>query len=144
MKNGSAYSVKTKYYSKDFFWAVINNCYVTLLNFETYGEHIFPEKFKIILSDEKEHLEEFLIDLSLDRNNENYQQHDLGISFDASLLKIEIVPLPSNNEFAETETERVSYKLNYKFSDEDRSEGRTKPKPPNLYVSDTKCIKSYY
>ena len=127
--------IKTKFGIPNCIYKVIGEQFVTLLHFQKFGEHLSPEKFKIILSHENSILDEYVVELYLDKESGNYMIHNLGISFNPSDTKIEIIPINVNQII--NQDDRVSYSLIAKISDNDEGKKRNKiPKPNLLYIEE--------
>ena len=102
---------------------------VRLKYFETHGEFNAPKKFKVLI-DHNGEVGEYIVDLKLNEQNNNYFPHYLGYVLNCNNAKISVIALP---ESIENLKESISYSISFENIDSDEKE---KYKP--LYIPDNK------
>lgn len=113
MENLKISAVNSRLNNKINFSRFVENKKIQLVSFNTTKDKNFPNQFKLFKL-KNNHLTEKTIDLSINLETKDYENHFLGYIIDCSESEFWIEPIKKNNTSID---ERVAFELNLKIID---------------------------
>lgn len=113
MENMKISAVNSRLNGKIDFSRFVENKKIQLISFNTTKDKDSPNQFKLFKL-KNSSLTEKIIDLSINPETKEYENHFLGHIIDCSEYKFWIEPIKKNNQSI---NERVAFELNYRIID---------------------------
>lgn len=113
MENMKISAVNSRLNGKIDFSRFVENKKIQLISFNTTKDKNSPNQFKLFKL-KNSSLTEKVIDLSINPETKEYENHFLGHIIDCSVYKFWIEPIKKNNQSI---NERVAFELNYRIID---------------------------
>lgn len=86
---------------------------IVIENFKKYKNTAFPTKF-VLRSKDNPAVFEMSIDIPFSKSKKSYSKHNLNIEIDTSLLPLELIPVPMNEEEEKLDP-TMFFKLNFSY-----------------------------